>query len=94
MGGYPGRDEELRAVCVGSGVGHREQAGLGVIDLEVLVIKLAAFVDRLAAASISEREVTCRIRLVSSSRNRALVQLLLTSLEHETISTKKVLARS
>jgi hypothetical protein len=51
------RDEELRAVGAGAGVGHREQAGFGVLELEVLVGELLA-VDRLAARAVAAREVT------------------------------------
>ena len=50
------RDEELRAVCVGAGVGHREDAGLGVLQLEVLVLELCA-VDGLAAGAVVVRKV-------------------------------------
>jgi hypothetical protein len=42
------RDEELRALRVGAGVGHREQPRLGVLDGEVLVGEPAT-VDTLAA---------------------------------------------
>ena len=50
----PGRlegDEELRAVGVRAGVGHAEDARPGVLELEVLVVELAA-VDRLAAGAV------------------------------------------
>jgi len=49
-------DEELRAVGVGPGVGHRQQARLVVLQREVLVDELAA-VDRLAARAVVRREV-------------------------------------
>ena len=42
------RDEELRALRVGAGVGHGEQPRLAVLDREVLVGEPAA-VDTLAA---------------------------------------------
>jgi len=35
-----GRDKELRAVCAGSRIGHRQEAGACVLALEVLVLKL------------------------------------------------------
>ena len=34
---YNGSNEELRAVGVWTGVGHREQARLGVLEPEVLI---------------------------------------------------------
>ena len=37
-----GRDEELRAVGVLSGVGHGQQTRLGVLELEVLIRELVA----------------------------------------------------
>ena len=37
-----GGDEELRAVGVLAGVSHREEARLGVLELEVLVRELVA----------------------------------------------------
>eukprot|EP00966_Prymnesium_polylepis_P191294 4433167-Prymnesium_polylepis.1 len=52
------RSADLRAVCVGAGVGHREQKRLRVADVTVLplVVKLGA-VDRLAARAVARREV-------------------------------------
>jgi hypothetical protein len=52
-----GGDEELRAIGVAAGVGHAEEALLGVLELEVLVIEAVA-VDRLAAGAIALGEVT------------------------------------
>jgi len=43
-------DEELRAVGVGSSVGHGQQSRLGVAELEVFVLELFA-VDGLAAGA-------------------------------------------
>ena len=51
--GDDGGDEELRAVGVGAGIGHREEAGLGVSELEVLVFELLA-VDGFAAGALLE----------------------------------------
>jgi hypothetical protein len=44
------RDEELRAVRVLARVGHGQQAGAGVLELEVLVLELLA-VDGLTAGA-------------------------------------------
>lgn len=52
-----GRDEELRSVGVGTGVRHRQSAGLQVLEGEVLVLELGA-VDRLAAGAVVVGEVT------------------------------------
>ena len=42
----------LRAVGVGAGVGHAQQPRLGVLELEVLVVELAA-VDGLPAGAVA-----------------------------------------
>lgn len=47
-----GGQEELRAVGVGTSVGHREEAGASVLLDEVLVLELGA-VDRLATSSVA-----------------------------------------
>lgn len=52
-----GGDEELRSVGVGTGVGHRQGAGLQVLEGEVLVLELGA-VNRLAAGAVVIGEVT------------------------------------
>ena len=60
MGDLPsddGRDEELRAVGVLSGVGHGQDTLLGVLQLEVLVLELLA-VNRLATSAVMPSEVT------------------------------------
>ena len=49
--GDDGGDEELGAVGVGPGVGHAEEEGLGVLELEVFVRELLA-VDGLAARAL------------------------------------------
>ncbi len=49
-------DEELAAVGAGSGVGHGQEHGLGVLVVEVLVFELAA-VDGFAASAVAEGEV-------------------------------------
>ena len=41
----------MRAVGVGSGVGHGEETGLGVLEVEVLVVELLT-VDGLAASAL------------------------------------------
>lgn len=50
-GTWYGRDEELRAVGVSAGVGHREQTRLCVLLVEVLVSELLS-VDGLATSSV------------------------------------------
>jgi len=55
--GLDGADEELRAVGVLAGVGHRENARASVLELEVLVSELLA-VDGLAAGAGAVGEVT------------------------------------
>ena len=52
-----GGDEELRAVGVGTGVGHGKKTGLGVGELEVLIGELGA-VDRLTTGTVTGGEVT------------------------------------
>ncbi len=56
-GGLGSADEELAAVGVGAGVGHRQDAGSGVLQGEVLVLELVA-VDALASGSVVVGEVT------------------------------------
>ena len=54
-----GADEELRAVGVGSGVGHAQDSGSGVLQREVLILELVA-VDGLSASAVVVGEVaTC-----------------------------------
>jgi len=55
-GGDNSGDEELGAVGVGTGVGHRQQTGLVVRELEVLIAKLLS-VDGLATGAIATGEV-------------------------------------
>ena len=55
-GGDDGGDEELRTVGVAAGVGHAEQAFLGVLQFEVLVLEAVA-VDGLATGTITLGEV-------------------------------------
>lgn len=52
-----GGDEELRAVGVRTGVGHRQLARLGVFDFEVLVLELVA-VDGFASVPVVVGDVT------------------------------------
>ncbi len=51
-----GAQEELAAVRVRAGVGHRQYARSGVLLLEVLVGELFT-VDRLATSAVETREV-------------------------------------
>eukprot|EP00051_Salpingoeca_urceolata_P027844 m.483572 g.483572 ORF g.483572 m.483572 type:complete len:396 (-) comp22984_c0_seq1:55-1242(-) len=52
-----GRDEKLRPVCSGTRVGHRQQAGFGVLDLKVFIVKLFP-VNRFAPRPVLRRKVT------------------------------------
>ena len=47
--GDDGGDEELRAVGVGSSVGHGEETGLAVLELEVLIYQL---IDRVSPCTL------------------------------------------
>lgn len=52
-----GRDEELRAVRVGTAVGHRQKTGSGMLQGEILIRETLS-VDGLAARSVSVCEIT------------------------------------
>jgi len=54
--GLDGAEEELGAVGAGAGVGHGEDSGAGVLELEVLVSELLA-VDGLASGAVAAGEV-------------------------------------
>lgn len=71
-------DEELRAVRVGTGVGHRHDAGPGVLQGEVLVLEFVA-VDRLAAGAVVVGEVAALAHEVGNDavECRALVAVAL-----------------
>ena len=49
--------EELRSISSGTGVGHGQDSGSGVLLVEVLVRELGA-VDRLASGAVSGGEIT------------------------------------
>lgn len=51
-----GADEELRSVGVGASVGHRQDAGAGVLQAEVLIGELVA-VDGLASSAVVVGEI-------------------------------------
>jgi len=50
-------DEELRTVGVRAGIGHRQETGLSVLELEILVFELVA-VNAFTASSVLVGEVT------------------------------------
>ena len=56
-GGLHGAEEELGAVGVGARVGHGEDAGAGVLELEVLIREFGA-VDGLSAGAVVVGEVS------------------------------------
>jgi len=56
-GGDDSCDEELGSIGIGPSVGHGEETGLGVLDLEVLVLELFT-VDGLSTSAVATCEVT------------------------------------
>eukprot|EP00357_Protocruzia_adherens_P029815 CAMPEP_0115005988 /NCGR_PEP_ID=MMETSP0216-20121206/20215_1 /TAXON_ID=223996 /ORGANISM="Protocruzia adherens, Strain Boccale" /LENGTH=161 /DNA_ID=CAMNT_0002372451 /DNA_START=1296 /DNA_END=1781 /DNA_ORIENTATION=- len=56
-GGLNKSNKELRTVGVGSSVGHREQSGDIMGNIEVLIVELST-IDRFTSGSISAGEVT------------------------------------
>lgn len=73
-GSLYGANKELRAVGVGARIGHRQDAGAGVLQLEVLVGELVA-VDGLAAGAVVVGEVAALAHEVGDDavENGALV---------------------
>src|SRR3989338_231280 len=55
--GLDGADEELGAVGVGASVGHGQNSGAGVLELEVLVFKLLS-IDGFAPSAIAFGEIS------------------------------------
>jgi len=55
--GLDGAQEELGAVGVGAGVGHGENTGASVLQLEVLISELLT-VDGLATSAVAASEIT------------------------------------
>ena len=66
-------DKELRAVCVGARVRHREEIGPRVMQVEVLVVESDA-VDTLASSTVTSGEVTT---LCHEARDDAVEQCTL-----------------
>lgn len=56
-GSFDGCNEELGAVGVGAGIGHRHNTGAGMLQGEVLILKLVA-VDGLAAGTVVVGEIS------------------------------------
>lgn len=50
-------DKELRSICVGSSIGHRQHSRLRVLQTEILISKFLS-IDRLSSGPISTSEVT------------------------------------
>lgn len=73
-GGLHSANKELGAVRVGASVGHRQDAGAGVLQLEVLIGELVA-VDGLAASAVVVGEVAALAHEVGDDavENGALV---------------------
>ena len=88
--GGDGGDEELRAVGVGTSVGHREEAGASVLELEVLILELGA-VDGLATSAVALGEVTTLEHEVldDAVEGRALVVEGLAGLAHALLTCVK-----
>lgn len=57
VGGWNGGDEELATVGAGAGVGHGEQEGAVMLEVEILIGELLA-VDRFAAGTVERSKVT------------------------------------
>lgn len=56
-GGLDSGDEELTSIGSWTGIGHGQKTFLGVLELEVLVLKLSS-IDTLSTSAISSGEVT------------------------------------
>jgi len=71
---FSGTDEKLGPVGVGSGVGHRQDSGSSVPQLEILVLKLVT-IDGFAAGSVVVGEITALAHEVGdhTMEGRALI---------------------
>ena len=65
-----GAQEELGTVCVGSSIGHGQDSGTGVLELEVLIRELVS-VDGLSSGSVVISEITSLAHEVSDHTVKA-----------------------
>ena len=66
---WNGGQEELGTIGVWSSVGHRQETWGGVLELEVLILKLVA-IDALATSTVLVGEVTSLAHELEGSKRR------------------------
>ena len=85
--GFDGTEEELGAICIGPGVGHRENAGTRVAKLEVLIREFVP-INGFSAGTIVISEVsTLNNRIIIRNRFYNLISIfqLYRYLAHEVL---------